>query len=349
MRTLIPMLMLIANTASAQEAPLRVEVVAHIGCVDCTGAELFYSIQSVTVANGRVIVLDGTAPFVRVFDASGRLIRAFAGKGNGPGELQLPIHAGARANGEVEIYDMRQLRFTRFDSAGVQRRTRPMSGFIAWAVSVPGAGESYLLRSDFVSTDQPLLRFPDNAAEPGAIATLTADFPKLAPGEHARIPALAARPGGGIAVGDGIAEYRIRRFDANGRNLGDIVRDIPKQRKSAAELEQERERMQRRAARMQAMVRAEGGGAPTRFEPREERNHFGMNAMAYDDTGRLWVRTERGGLTATVFDIFDATGRYLGQLRVNEKLGAFAVDRGVLAARVVDADEVEYVGIWRVR
>lgn len=343
------LLLFVGRALSAQEAPIRLERVVRIGCVECTGPELFAGIQDLAVTRGRIYVTDRVAPFIRVFDTQGRALRGLGGRGRGPGEFALPIHLGVRSNGGLEVYDMNLRRFTRFDSAGAVVQTRAITEFAALVTSTPGGTDSYLLTTDFATVDQPILRLPDGAREPQKLVTLTAEFPRHAPGEHARTPAFAARPAGGFAVGDGIAEYRIRIYDRAGQPLNDIVRAIPKPTKTAAELELEKQQMQKRAARMQAMLRAEGGGSPPAFKPREERNHFNIDGIQFDESGRLWVRTERGGASATVFDIFDASSRYLGQLRVAERLGTFALGDGMLAAKVTDAEEVEYVGVWRVR
>jgi hypothetical protein len=340
-------LLFLSAQASAQTAPVRLEPTARIGCVECDGPQLFSAIQSLSMGNGRIYVGDRTAPFIRVFDTSGRLVRAFGGQGNGPGELQLPIHVGIRKNGAIEVFDMRQLRFTRFDSTGTAGATRSVSGFAAVVVSAPNANETYLMTTDFRTQDQPLQRMADGSRETTPVTTLKADFPKLQPGEMARTPSIAMRPGGGFAVGDGVAEYRIRRFDAAGKSIGDIVREIPKVRKTAAEIEEEKARVQRNLTRMRAMARAEGG-APSEYTPKPERNHFNMDALQYDEQGRLWVRTERGGLNATVFDLFDPSGKYLGQLRVNARIGVYALSGGLLAAKVLDENEVEFVWVYRI-
>jgi hypothetical protein len=340
--------LLLAGNIYGQQLP-RLEPVTRIGCVDCEGPALFASIQAVALHGDRIYVADGTAPFVRVFTLDGRTVRAFARAGAGPGELRLPLAIAPRAHGELEVFDMSQRRFTRFDSAGRSLGTRAIDGFTALVASAPGSSHSWLLQTDFRTTDQPVLKVADRATEPQRLITLDAQFPRLEPGEHARTPAFAADARGGIAIGDGIAEYRIRRFDENGRSLGDIVRNIPKQRKTAAELEVERERIQLRAARVAQMVRAEGGSRTPTFTPREERNHFNMNALAFDDSGRLWVRTERGGLNATIFDLFDASGRFSGEVRVPMRIGTYAIHNGYLAGKITDDDEVEFVQVWRVR
>src|SRR5688572_27620095 len=82
----------------SQQAPVRLERVSRIGCVDCTGPEMFAGIQAIAVGSGRVIVADRSAPYIRVFDVNGKSLRAFAAKGNGPAEQQLPIHVSPRAS-----------------------------------------------------------------------------------------------------------------------------------------------------------------------------------------------------------------------------------------------------------
>lgn len=348
-RVLAVLLLWPMATAAAQQLP-RLEPITRIGCADCEGPTSFAGIMSVALHDDRVYVLDNSAPHVRVFGTDGRLIRSFSRKGQGPGELQLPILVSPRARGELEVYDLNQRRFTRFDSTGTVLGTRQIRGFTVLAVSAPLDTQVVLVQSDFRSTDQPMLRLADGSSEPSPLAMLTAAFPKVAPGELARTPALVAHPHGGVAVGDGIAEYRIRRFDAEGRVLGDIVRAIPRPRKSQAELAAEQERMERRRARMSQMMRAEGASAPRgAFTPRPEHNHFDIGALAYDDSGRLWVRTHRGGLEGTLFDLFGADGAFLGELRVPMRVGPFVVRGGVMAGVVTDDDEVPYVQVWKVR
>src|SRR5687768_2274012 len=222
MRLTFMTLLLLPAQLAAQQAPIRVQLAHRIGCVECDGFEAFAAIQDLAVGTDRVFVLDRSAPFLRVFGLNGKPIRAFAKHGAGPGELRLPIHAGVRRGGELEVFDLTLRRFTRFDSGGAVVRTRTLSSF-AVAIASPAIGsESYLLTSDFQSTQQPILRWNDGAAEAQEVVQLSADFPRLAPGEHARTPAFAASTAG-FAVGDGVAEYRIRRFDSRGNVIGDIV------------------------------------------------------------------------------------------------------------------------------
>lgn len=337
-----------ANLA-AQQLP-RLEPVTRIGCADCEAPSSLASIQTLAVHDGRVYVVDNNAPYIRVFAIDGRLLRAFGQKGQGPGELQFPMFIGVRGRGELDVYDLQQRRFTRFDSAGKALGTRIVRGFTVGAVSAPGDSHAVLLQTDFRSPDQPVLRLPDGSTELVRLLTLTAEFPRVETGQPPRIPALAANPRGGFAVGDGIAEYRIRRFDAEGRSLGEVVRDIARPRKTQAELAAEQERFDRLRRRATGMAAAEApSGTTPRLTPKPEHNHFNSNALAFDETGRLWVRTPRGGLEGTVFDLFDAAGRYLGEVRAPIRIGVFAVYDGVLAGEVTDENDLPFVQVWRVR
>jgi hypothetical protein len=347
-------LVLLAITVSTPVTLLaqlpRLEPLGRIGCAECDGPASLASIQTMAVHDGRVYVVESNAPYIRVFGMDGRFLRAFGGRGQGPGELRLPIHVGIRARGELEVYDLNLRRFTRFDSTGTPLGTRMMRGFTVDAVSAPGDSATLLLQTDFRSPKQPLLRLTDGSSDPVRLAELSAEFPKIEANETPRLAALAANPHGGYAVGDGVAEYRIRRLDADGRTLGDIVRDIPRPRKSPAELAAERERFERLRTRATGKAAAEAGSGNVRpFTPKPEHNHFNLNALAFDDTGRLWVRTQRGGLEQTIFDIFDVTGTYVGEVRVPRRVGTFAVHDGVMAGEVTDENDVMFVEVWRVR
>jgi hypothetical protein len=70
--------------------------------------------------------------------------------------------------------------------------------------------------------------------------------------------------------------------------------------------------------------------------------------MAYDDAGRLWVRTQRR-IDATVFDVFGTQNEYLGEYVVPDIVGAFAIGNGVIAVAVSDDLGVPYVVLYRTK
>jgi hypothetical protein len=178
----------------------------------------------------------------------------------------------------------------------------------------------------------------------------TPDFPVRADNVPSQFVALAAATDGRFAVGDGTMHYRIRIYGDDGRVIRDVGRDIPRTRRTAEEVAEETRRRERSMARANAMRRQEarGAGPATRQPVPEEKPHFMVDALAFDPAGRLWVRTERGDLRATVFDIFDRDGRYTGELRVNQRLGRFVVGTSFIAAVTFDENEAQYVVVFRI-
>ena len=79
-----------------------------------------------------------------------------------------------------------------------------------------------------------------------------------------------------------------------------------------------------------------------------EKSHFLLRTLRYDDDNRLWILTERGGLDSSVFDVFAANGAWLGEVRVPERMRRFALGSGLLASVTFDADEAQYVSVYRV-
>jgi len=67
---------------------------------------MFIRVQSIDVdEDGNIYVLDSGASKIRVFDNSGKFLRAFGGKGQGPGEMQHPVFIQILNNKELIVYD----------------------------------------------------------------------------------------------------------------------------------------------------------------------------------------------------------------------------------------------------
>jgi hypothetical protein len=47
--------------------------------------------------------------------------------------------------------------------------------------------------------------------------------------------------------------------------------------------------------------------------------------------------------------VFAPDGRYLGELKLNARLGTFAFGKDVMVAKLIDEDEVEYLSVWRMQ
>jgi hypothetical protein len=146
----------------------------------------------------------------------------------------------------------------------------------------------------------------------------TTDFPRRAENEPSTLVALTASSAGTFAVGDGAVDYRIRVYESSGTLRQEITRPIDRTRRTAAEIATEQARRDRMRSRIQAMRQTESFSAPAARAATETelKAHFLAGALVFDQTGRLWVRMERGGLEDTIFDLFDPTGRFMGEIRV---------------------------------
>ncbi|HEX2168031.1 MAG TPA: 6-bladed beta-propeller [Longimicrobiales bacterium] len=351
MRSVIAALLLILApaAAAAQAAPFRLEPVTRIGCAECDGPEMFTRVMGLGVWDGRVYVLDQTAPMVRVFDAAGHPVRVFGRTGDGPGELRMPMRIFPREDRGVDVYDMQQMRITSFDSIGNQTGNAPLrAGLFVRLAAAPRSDFTYYtpLRPD--RTDQPVMRLARGSDTPEEFTVLTPNIPTARTDEITHAPILAARPAGGIAIGYGHEAYQIRVFDEQGSFVRDIVRNVSRPRKTEKEIAKEQAAREMSIGRLSAMV-TEAGHDPPRLSVSvdEERRHF--TDLQFDAAGRLWVQTERGSPDSTIFDVFDPGGEYLGGVSLPTRINSFALGDDLLAAPMSDDDGIHYIAVWRVR
>jgi hypothetical protein len=60
------------------------------------------------------------------------------------------------------------------------------------------------------------------------------------------------------------------------------------------------------------------------------------------------VRSTRGEPDATVFDLFDGAGRFLGEMRVPVRIGVYAIGGDLLAGAVSGPDEAPMIEMCRI-
>jgi len=337
-----------ASALQAQSLP-RLEQSAVIGCLACEGAEAFGAIQAIAVGpGGGVVVADRDAPMIRSFDAQGRLTASFGRRGEGPGELGMPAGIAVRPDGRVLIGDIRRLHLTELTAEGEVVRTLRVPSTVMGLNGAPGGDwVAYQIAnwSDFTATVHLLDEASDSAGTPlpttgGVIAD------QHGSGAAAGLLSSAAGPGGVVAVGYGGLEYRILILDRAGAKQGEIVRDIPRTPRTPQEIRDLEEIFRRGPGGAARADNPEAGATPRPVDPL--RPHYPSRALSWDAKGRLWVRTSRG-TGETLFDLFDPSGSWLGELAVPGEVRTHATGQGVLATVVSDpATEVQRVVVWRV-
>lgn len=339
----------------AQRAPVTLEKAGQWGCLECSSGHQFGEIAGVAVtAEGTMYVLDRDEPRIRIFEAQGRMRLGTGRRGQGPGELEAPFAIGVQADGSFRVVDIRTSRITHYGADGRVIGTHALRGAMPVAASLdPSTGALWIAGVDFRERTGIIERW-DAGASAGVVVVKSTDGFPPSEGIAGTVDALAVSPRGAIAVGDGRREYRIRRWSADGRLLApDIVRAIERTPRTAEEIAEVQERLARAGSRVRAAMEQQTGrsssGTPTPPAVDPLRNHFGIAALQYDDAGRLWVKTARGGPSRTIFDLFDPAGRFLGEVELPAAIGMFDIAGDHLVAVVRGEDDVPQLSRWMIR
>jgi hypothetical protein len=341
-------LSLLLSVAAGAQAP-QLTSLSTFGCESCSGPALFGGIRAISVAaDGHIVVADKSAPIIRIFDSSGRSIASFGRDGNGPGELRNPIAIVVRSDRGVDVVDLGRRALVRLDPSGRDRGLVPIDGFPTAASVSPANGMALIGITGPRSPSMRILRVNGDATLSDLLRADAQEFPSRRM-QNVSTLSIAMAPDGSFAVGDGEGEYLVRRYAPNGAFLSEIRRTVQKVKRTPAEIEELARRQADELARMQALLgRSPSSTAPSTATIPQERNYFDPDALGFDEKGRLWVRVERGTQSETVFDVFDASGRYAGEVKLDLRIAGFALGAGMLATVAANRNGVEQVVLWRV-
>jgi hypothetical protein len=294
-------------------------------------------------------VVTGDAPMLRMFDRDGRPMRSGARAGSGPGEFLLPVRGALAANGSVHVVDMRLRRVTHLAPDLHVLGSRTIGQFPVAVGARGGSGELIVMTDDFRGARY-LERWSPDADSARVIGRSPADADSV--GSVAAIRSVAIAPSGEIAVTDG-ARYRIMRLGPRGERIADITRDVSRVRRTPVEQAELDQRLaagpghaaeERKRAKVAAPLISPGAATSLGLKP-----HFSGDALRYDDAGRLWVLTMRGDERRSVFDVFDADARYVGELTLDRRVRTYALAGGYLATSGETADGDPVVTLWSIR
>ena len=102
----------------------------QLGTATDDGPEVFDGIGGLSggiagLADGRIVVVDGTSGELRFFDSAGRFLNKAGGLGAGPGEFRVPKLVQHGSSDSLLIFDRRNRRFTLYSSDGQAYRDFP--------------------------------------------------------------------------------------------------------------------------------------------------------------------------------------------------------------------------------
>jgi hypothetical protein len=286
----------------------------RIGAVDGDSPALFGQIEQViTGPHDEILVLEGQAQEVRVFDANGGHVRTIGRKGGGPGEFAGAFGLFWGSGHRLWVAEAGNARYSVFDSAGsyLASHRRSVPGVVyPWQGGFGRDGRLYdvLFREGPDGSMQfAYFAMDDSAAVVDSLPALTYRRSALAgvPGPASLMaPRLTFRwdPAGHIWFGM-TDSYRLHQRNFRGDTLRIVERPVERVIVSEAEKDS---------------LIAEAA----RYDPRSiDRSLLPdtkpvFQRLLVDDVGYLWVqRMTAGGETGSVFDIIDPEGRFLGEVR----------------------------------
>ncbi|NMC64805.1 MAG: 6-bladed beta-propeller, partial [Acidobacteria bacterium] len=91
----------------------------QIGSADKSDKYIFSAIDGLDVDdNGHIYILDSRAAQVKVFGPDGEYLRSIGGRGQGPGEMQMPLFLQITADNELVVQDLATQHFLYFSLDG---------------------------------------------------------------------------------------------------------------------------------------------------------------------------------------------------------------------------------------
>jgi len=262
---------------------------------------IFSAIRTIEVDDEEnIYVVDTKEVCIKVFDKSGKHIRTFGKKGQGPGEIQFPTRIHLFAGKEIMIYDSSNNRLSYYSldrkclreiSAGKHRFTRAIpdsKGNIIGQVVIFGDRFAYGIK-----------KFDPELNLIVEIATI--ELERISNVLNMVSPVISVR----LMKNDHFAwgnspKYEIFIVNPEGKTIRKIVKDYTPVKITEAD----KEEMKKDAFGDR--------GVPPGFKLEFSKNYHPFFYFVCDDEDRIYVQTyEKNKKGDIYFDVFDAEGRYI--------------------------------------
>ncbi len=309
-----------------------------IGGPKAEGEHVFGRILTFVVdEEGSIYVLDQKDSHIKAFDGSGRYLRTIGRKGQGPGELFMPMTLSLnRTTGDLAVLQLSR-RISYFKTDGTFLRQQPLKDVMALRGQVDSRGNIYVI--DLVHGERDSSYVVKKLSPDASMISVVAQAP--APGTD-RLNPFMAIPSFQIDQNDDLVygcpeTYEVRFLAASD---GKVFKKI--QREYDPVPVTEAEKKERLAAA------PPGSGIAYDFS----KFHSAYEGFFMSDLGHLFVRTwEKTDDGKVVNDIFDPDGRFLGRIPL-ESYG-IAILKDKYYALEQDEDGYQYVKryavTWKVK
>lgn len=285
--------------------------------------------ETATDGDGNLYLLDSQLAHVLVISPAGELLRTISREGEGPGEVRQPRDVVCLPDGTIGIMTMFPARIVRLTPQGEPRESLTVTtdregpaSFVAGIGCRSGGGNLVLAASRLFQTETGqdrrmyLCRLGEDGREGVRYceSTMSLDFGRLHFVERELSPAFhtawAVGPGGRVFAAVAWDRYRIAVWDPDGTPVRTIEREFRNRERTADEL-------RRVNALFDASARNNRSGETREVEPSPP----AISGLHVDADGRLWVLHSRADENLPpgvmqAYDLFDADGRYLREVRV---------------------------------
>lgn len=338
---------------------LSPEPLFQVGGAEDDGPEQFLGVMRPRLLrSGTLAVVSTRTQQVAIFDSLGRQGRMLGRKGDGPGEFRSPWHVYDGAGDSVVVVDLYRYVSVFGSDGGYARRFVP-GEIVGESQGAPiGQFEDGTLMFIQYQHEEGIGRVglaraqvePMRVGLDGAIVQRFGHYDEQtvnygAPGPHLFGPWAQLVPAGAGFWYGPADRWELHQVGADGQVTRVVRIDLPLRPVTAADVEGFKERWlaavagSPQASRMGPYLASATAAA---YLP-------AYNSVVVDDEGRIWVEEYLpGGLRAAgTWHLFDPEGQYLGVVQTPIGFQLSQVVNGKAVGRWTDADEVEYVRVYR--
>lgn len=278
---------------------------------------LFYQVRGITVdEDERIYVLDSREAHIKVFRKTGDYLKTMGRKGQGPGEMQLPVYIQITSKKEVMVHDTMAQRLSFFSLEGEYLRQKSTAKTRIFFIPVKMDSQGNLIVST-VGAPPPIggkeLRIYDPNLE---LLTIIAQEERGKRGIFdIGKPSLycAVSPGDNIIWGDS-KEYVLQILNQE----GDLIKKIIKEYNPVEITAEDKKKYEKQYA--EPVKR----GMSLNF-----RAHFpAFSEISVDDEERIFVKTYEqveGKEDLFYFDVFESGGKYITMVPIQASLNRYSI------------------------
>lgn len=316
-----------------------------------------HAVSATRLRSGEIIVADGAAGMLRVFDGIGRPSRTVGRRGSGPGEFQYIGWMGPCGGDSIVVWDFMQRRLTFLDaSVRLGRQTPSVAGVNPFTIACSASAGVIAAHawSSPPRPDGPVFRSRAPLVLLDRSATVTRTIDTVASGEMAIIGGGAGpRPLGKythlamsraalyVATGD---SAKILVFAPNGASLGAIGTDVVRTAPTAPQINRAVESavaFGSKAIRDRLRPAMRALAPPAQLPP--------FSGILVDARDVLWVVLTFPGEGTTRLRALSTRGSTLAEVRVPADLTVFEIGRNYILGLHETADGEQFVRQYELR